>query len=444
MKFSMNDSKVINFSATISSKDREVRPLSEIAQIIKEIHSPDLESHFPYIGLEHIDQQTLSLNGAGDSSKAGSNKFKFDSGDVLFGKLRPYFRKVFRPKFSGVCSTDIWVFRAKEGVAQGYLFYLLASHEFVSLASSGSSGTRMPRADWEHLKKLNWSLPPLGEQNRIAKILGDLDEKIELNRQMNETLENMAHTIFKSWFIDFDPVRAKLSGKSIGLPKEIADLFSSRLVESELGEIPEGWEVKTIQDIAERVAMGPFGSSIKVDTFVPEGIPVISGQHLRGFMVEDSDFNYVTIEHADKLKNANVKPGDVIFTHAGNIGQVAYIPENGKFSRYVISQRQFYVRCNLSWVSPSFMVFYFKTAEGQHRLLANASSSGVPSIAQPVTYLRTIPLIIPPKAIMDVFDESLQPILRQFEAIRNESRILANLRDTLLPKLMSGEIRVTI
>jgi len=157
------------------------------------------------------------------------------------------------------------------------------------------------------------------------------------------------------------------------------------------------WREVRIEEIAERVAMGPFGSSIKVETFVPEGVPIISGRHLNGFKVDDSvGYNFITPEHAERLKNANVQRGDIILTHAGNIGQVAYIPENSKYDRYVISQGQFYMRCDRSKALPEFVVAYFKTAEGQHKLLANTSQVGVPSIAQPVTYLRTIEILLPP------------------------------------------------
>ena len=156
------------------------------------------------------------------------------------------------------------------------------------------------------------------------------------------------------------------------------------------------WCTARIEEVAERVAMGPFGSSIKVETFVPHGIPVISGQHLHGSRLMDTDFNLVSLKHAEKLKNANVYRGDVVFTHAGNIGQVAFIPASSRYERYVISQRQFYLRPNLRKVLPEFIAYYFTSAEGQHKLLANTSSSGVPSIAQPVSYLRTIEIPLPP------------------------------------------------
>lgn len=175
------------------------------------------------------------------------------------------------------------------------------------------------------------------------------------------------------------------------------------------------WQIATIEKIADKVGMGPFGSSIKVETFVDEGIPIISGQHITGTRLVDAEHNYITIEHAERLKNANVYRGDVIFTHAGNIGQVAYIPETSRYERYVISQRQFYMRCDRSKVIPEFITYFFKSPEGQHKLLANTSSSGVPSIAQPVSYLKTIDVPVPPlpeqraiAAILGALDDKIE------------------------------------
>ena len=157
------------------------------------------------------------------------------------------------------------------------------------------------------------------------------------------------------------------------------------------------WRTATVEDVAEKVAMGPFGSSIKVETFVSEGVPIISGQHLRGTRVDDGPgFNFITDEHAQRLSNANVQRGDIVLTHRGTIGQVACIPEDSRFDRYVVSQSQFYVRCDRSKAIPEFIALYFRSPEGQHQLLANASQVGVPSIAQPVTYLRTIEIPLPP------------------------------------------------
>ena len=192
------------------------------------------------------------------------------------------------------------------------------------------------------------------------------------------------------------------------------------------------WRVATIADIAEKVAMGPFGSSIKVETFVPDGVPIISGQHLHGSRVDDSPgFNFISEEHAKRLANANVMRGDVVLTHRGTIGQVAYIPEDSQFDQYVVSQSQFYLRCNRSKAIPEFIAMYFRSPEGQHRLLANRSQVGVPSIAQPVSYLRTIEIPLPPlpeqRAIAHVLgtlDDKIELNRRMNETLEEMARAL--------------------
>ena len=344
-----------------------------------------------------------------------------------------------------------------------FVYYNLSNRKVEIRASAG--GSAQPILNKSGFGQFDILLPPLPEQRTIAHILGTLDDKIELNRQMNQTLEEMARALFKSWFVDFDPVRAKATLKHHAAPlpqggsdwsverarasldsmdPNIAALFPDSFVDSELGAIPAGWEVKRIEDIAERVAMGPFGSSIKVSTFVDEGIPVISGQHLNGMLLNDNEFRFITEEHAKKLAKANVQRGDVIFTHAGSIGQVACIPETSQFERYVISQRQFYMRCDVSQISPLFVVHFFKTSKGRHQLLANTSSTGVPSISRPVTYLRSIRLCTPPNALWYRFNEIVGGLHLKAGWNTTESRSVAAVRDALLLKLVSGELRVGV
>ncbi len=320
-----------------------------------------------------------------------------------------------------------------------WLYYAIKHYKLGEI----DDGSPIPSTTRAAVYVQDLEVPPLTEQRAIAHILGTLDDKIELNRRMNETLEAMARALFQGWFVDFDPVRAKLDGrKPAGLDAATAALFPAHFQDSPLGHIPQGWGVKTIEELAERVAMGPFGSDIKVSTLVPKGIPVVSGQHLRGTLLDDSEFNFVTEEHADRLKRSNVQRGDVIFTHAGSIGQVAYIPETSRYERYIISQRQFYMRCNRSVMSPFYIASYFKTPEGQHRLLANTSSTGVPSISQPVTYLRQLKMVVPPPALLKVFDATVSAIHLKMAHNDQQSRTLATIRDALLPKLLSGELRV--
>jgi type I restriction enzyme S subunit len=193
------------------------------------------------------------------------------------------------------------------------------------------------------------------------------------------------------------------------------------------------WPIVAIEEIAQKVAMGPFGSSIKVETFRDGGIPVISGQHLRTSRLQDVAYNFISLEHAEKLANANVIRGDVVFTHAGNIGQVAYIPEHSRYERYVISQRQFYVRPDPRRLIPEYLAYYFESPAGRHQLLANASSSGVPSIAQPVSYLRKVRIPLPPLAeqrriarILGTLDDKIELNRRMNETMEATVRTLFN------------------
>ncbi len=358
---------------------------------------------------------------------------------VVVGRKGAYRGIHYSPEPFSVIDTAFYLEpKEKEALDLRWAYYALLTYDINGM----DSGSAIPSTSREAFYGLPVRVPPPDEQRAIAHILGTLDDRIELNQRMNETLEAIARAIFKSWFVDFDPVRAKAEGRDTGLPPGLATLFPDRFQGSDLGDIPKEWTIKTVGDVAERVAMGPFGSSIKVASFVRDGIPVISGQHLHGCMLEDTTFNFITYEHAERLKNALVYRGDVVFTHAGNIGQVAYIPENSRYERYVISQRQFYMRCDLAQVSPSFIAYYFRSPAGQHRLLANASSSGVPSIARPVTYLRSIPLPVPPPRVLTAFEKLARPIHMQFRRNMDQSTALAALRDTLLPKLISGELRV--
>lgn len=221
-----------------------------------------------------------------------------------------------------------------------------------------------------------------------------------------------------------------------------ATLFPAAMQDSELGEIPEGWTIQKTEEIANKIAMGPFGSNIKVATFVDEGVPIISGKHLNETLMEEGGHNFITEEHADKLRNSNVYAGDLIFTHAGNIGQVSLISRKTIVERFVISQRQFYLRPNPEMTSANYLVYFFRSPKGQHVLLANTSQVGVPSIARPSSYLKSIELICPPKPLLSAFDRIADSIHDQLWQNRLQSQTLEHLRDTLLPKLLSGELQL--
>jgi len=195
--------------------------------------------------------------------------------------------------------------------------------------------------------------------------------------------------------------------------------------------MPSKWPEVSIGEVAEKVAMGPFGSSIKVETFVLQGVPVISGQHLRGVRLADTEYNFISSDHAQRLANANVHRGDVVFTHAGNVGQVAYIPEDSKYERYVISQRQFYLRCDRRRLLPEFVAYYFRTPAGQHSLKANMSPVGVPSLAQPVSYLRTVRVPLPPLPVQRAIARVLGALDDKIELNRKMNETLEQMARAL-------------
>ncbi|MFM6221479.1 MAG: restriction endonuclease subunit S, partial [Dolichospermum sp.] len=150
-----------------------------------------------------------------------------------------------------------------------------------------------------------------------------------------------------------------------------------------------------MNDLIKEISMGPFGSDIKVDNYVNSGVPVLNGANVSGVKLIEDSFNYVTIEKAKSLKKANAKRGDIVVTHRGTLGQICYIPENSKFDKYIISQSQFRVTLKTELVDPKYFVYYFHTAEGQKRLLANKSYVGVPALAQATSNFRLINFPLP-------------------------------------------------
>ncbi len=154
------------------------------------------------------------------------------------------------------------------------------------------------------------------------------------------------------------------------------------------------FETHFISELIDEISMGPFGSNIKVECFVDEGIPVLNGSNLEGYELKEDSFRYVTEEKADSLNKANAYRGDVVITHRGTLGQIVFIPQTSKYDRYVISQSQFRIRCN-DKILPEYMVYYFHTRIGQHKLLSNASQVGVPALARPSTTFQKIDIEIP-------------------------------------------------
>lgn len=183
------------------------------------------------------------------------------------------------------------------------------------------------------------------------------------------------------------------------------------------------FETKRVRDLISEISMGPFGSNIKVECFVDDGIPVLNGSNLDGIALNEKSFRYVTKDKADSLGRANAHSGDVIITHRGTLGQIAFIPHDSKYERYVISQSQFRVRCNEK-ILPEYLVYYFHTKEGQYKLLSNASQVGVPALARATTTFQEIEIEVPSL-------ETQHEIVKFLETIRKKIVTNGKLNDNL-------------
>ncbi len=310
-----------------------------------------------------------------------------------------------------------------------YLGYVLRSPEFRTHIESHAVGTAIMNLSRGRILGFSLRLPTPAEQHAIAHILGTLDDKIELNRRMSETLEQMARAIFKAWFVDFEPVRAKMEGRwrrgeSLpGLPAHLYDLFPDRLVDSELGQIPEGWEVGTVYEIADVIYGAPFSSS----HFNSEGIgePLL---RIRDLPTESPSV-YTTELHP---KGYKVRPGDVV------------VGMDGEFRAYLWGGQE-------AWLNQIICVFKPKSGASA-AFVRNAIMQPLADVEWTETGTTVIhlgkgdidrfQLVLPRQDVLTQFNKICQPWYDRIVAVKQESHTLAALRDALLPKLISGERRV--
>ena len=283
-------------------------------------------------------------------------------------------------------------------------------------AQPNASASTMTKAPFRAPKDTN-------KQRAIAYILGTLDDKIELNRRMNETLEKMALALFKSWFVDFDPVRAKAEGRDPRLPKVLANLFPDSLEDSELGEIPSGWRVGELQELAS-VSMGlsPAGESYNANGV---GTPLINGP------VEFGEY-FSTKSKWTTAPTRMAEAGDLIFCVRGSTTGRRVVADDA----YCLGRGV----CALHPRTVSRAFLYQLINVELNRLLSKTTGSVFPSLSAPD--IKKFPVIIPSPEASAAFGRFAQPLTERVEANVTASNILAALRDTFLPKLISGELRV--
>jgi len=328
------------------------------------------------------------------------------------------------------------VIRGRDGVTDNdFAYYLTKSPDFRQFAvaqMTGSSGRQ--RVPAESLAHFEASVPPLPVQQQIASILGALDDKIELNRRMNRTLERMAQALFKSWFIDFAPVRAKAEGdpSAGGLPDHLAALFPNRLVESELGEIPEGWEVMALTDAIainpkrtlSKGTRAPFLEMSKMPTRGPSPDSWRLREMTSGMKFINGDPLLARITPC--LENG--KTAFVDFLHDGQIGWGS--------TEYIVLRP-------CGGIPPVFAYLLARTPEFRTFAIRQMTGSSGRQRVPPQS-LSKFQIVLPEidSPVYRAFGEEMQPLFDRISLAVRQNRRLAALRDTLLPKLLSGELEV--
>jgi len=321
-----------------------------------------------------------------------------------------------------------------------FLYYLFSSPEQQEYIQRNAIQTGVPHTNLGILRNTRLALPPLAEQRAIAHILSTLDDKIELNHKMNETLEAIAQTLFKSWFVDFDPVRARAQGQEPeGLDAATAALFPDRFEDSELGEIPKGWRVQRINEAACLIIDYRGKTPQKLGgKWSQNGIPAISAKNIKkGRFVNKEAMNYVDDNLYGRWMKDELKAGDILMTSEAPLGELFYLARNIKLC---LSQRVFALRANPEECLPTYLYFWLGSDIAQEKLQGRATGTTVTGIRQ--SELRKVEILLPPLKVQGTANRFFHNCLLKISANEAESETIAAIRDALLPKLISGEIRV--
>ena len=341
----------------------------------------------------YISTENMLPNKAGVTLSSGipsGNAIKFKNGDVLISNIRPYFKKIWRANKDGGCSADVICLRASNEVDPLFLYYLLSQDLFFDYVMQGAKGTKMPRGDKNQIMQWPIMLPSIKEQQDISSILKSLDDKIEVNRRINENLEQQAQALFKSWFVDFEPFK------------------DQPFVESELGMIPQGWRVKLLGSIID-IKYGKDHKKLLVGD-----IPVYGSGGL--------------IRYAEK---ALYSGESVLIPRKGTLNNVMYVDE-----AFWTVDTMFYSIPKIANVMPFIYIFLCN-----RNLSSMNAGSAVPSMTTEI--LNNMKLVLPPPDLLGKFNSVFSSLFLKEKKNEIESRRLAELRDTLLPRLMSGELKVS-
>jgi type I restriction enzyme S subunit len=313
-----------------------------------------------------------------------------------------------------------------EKLDKGFCHYLLRDRVYRQHILATCTGSTVKHTSPTKILDFRFALPEKSEQKAIAQILGTLDEKIELNQRMNQTLEDIAKAIFKSWFVDFDPVRAKVEGRPTGLPDEISDLFPDELEESEIGEIPAGWKVSPLDSI------GTFKNGLALQKYPPleglERLPVVKIAQLRkGSTISDDTY-------ASGVPDGFViDDGDFVFSWSGTLMAKYWVGGRGALNQHLFKVEG---QTQPLWMVAGWVAHFMP----EFQSIAASKATTMGHIQR--EHLRQALCIIPPTDVVDASSAIMTPIVERCILAQQESKVLLELRDTLLPKLISGELRI--
>lgn len=357
-------------------------------------------------------------------------------GDIIYSRRGDVERRalVREAEDGWFCGTGCLKLRLGEGVIEPeFASYYLGHPEVRGWIVRHAVGATMPNLNTSIMESVPFLLPPPDDQRAIAAVLGSLDDKIEVNRRTARVLEGIARTIFRSWFVDFDPVRRAAAGDPTGLPPDLAALFPTRLVGSPLGEIPEGWEVGTLGEVIEAVGGGtpstgePAYWEGGTHAFcTPKDMSALTAPVLLGTERRVTDAGLA------KINSGLLPPGTVVMSSRAPIGYLAITEIPVAVNQGIIA-----MRCTRGWPA-SFVLRWCEAHMDQ--IEANANGSTFQEISK--TNFRPIAAVLPDPAVVAAFDRVAAPIHRRVVACERQSATLAALRDTLLPKLISGELPV--
>ena len=313
-----------------------------------------------------------------------------------------------------------------------FVSYYLKSEEFWTFIK-GVLGDKsaQPNASASTMASAPFRAPRrLSEQQAIAHVLGTLDDKIELNRRMNQTLEEMARAIFKDWFVDFGPTRAKMEGQEPYLPPELWDLFSDQLVDSEMGEVPEGWKVRTLGNICHRPQYG-YTASADQDETNPKFLR-ITDINKRAWIEWDA-VPHCAISAEDQEKY-QLRTGDILIARMADPGHGCLIEEykNAVFASYLIRFRP------ISDNHGRLLQYWIRSEE--YWQLVRERGAGTTRTSLNAKVLSEFPLVVPPDRLSEAFTQHAGGIRNYVVGKVNESQYLAEIRDSLLPQLIAGAI----